>query len=79
MAFDFEAMILHAMKVETDRIVGEEIEAAAERVRKRLQANAAQIAMSIMKHCEVHQMRDSVVITVKHMDGGSHIKEKGLG
>lgn len=69
MATDLEGVIRHAMKVETDRIIGEEIDAATERVRERLMRNAAEIAMSVMKHYEFEKMGDRVVIRVQHMIG----------
>lgn len=62
-----EGAIRQALQVEAKRVLEEEIEAARNRVTERLSAIADQIALTVMRHYEVHMHGDRVVIEVRKL------------
>lgn len=57
--------VLKALEVETNRIVEEEANAAAARVRERIRLLAGQVATKVSSYVSYETMQGNLVITVK--------------
>ena len=62
----FEAIVKTAIGDEVSRIVNEECEAAASRVRERMALIAPQVVMSVFKEFDVARSEERLIITVRH-------------
>lgn len=62
---DMEAIVCEAMKQEVARIVAEEADAAAERVRVRVKESTARVTLSVMSMYELEKNTNYLTIRVK--------------
>lgn len=64
----FSLMLHEATRREVERLVAEEIEEATKRVADKMRAAADNIALSLLAHYDISQMREHIIITVKKED-----------
>jgi hypothetical protein len=64
-----ESFLMQAIQDRISVIVKEEAEAAAERVKHRVESEADSIALRLLEHFEISKREDRIIIEVKKFKG----------
>lgn len=64
LANTLEQCIHKAINIEVEKIVAEESELAAERVKKRVKERTAELAVHVMRQMDLQRYQDRLVITI---------------